>query len=78
MFPYQYTHLVFLDDADKSFLLFTFSFAALIPQNDEVLQKRLRNLRKLAARKKRDREANRGAGDDSDDDGFASKAHPAR
>ncbi|XP_068203114.1 RRP12-like protein [Palaemon carinicauda] len=49
--------------------------SALVPPDDEVLQKRLRNLRKVAARKKREREAKKGGDDDSDDD-FETKAHP--
>ncbi|XP_066963061.1 RRP12-like protein [Macrobrachium rosenbergii] len=47
---------------------------ALVPSDDDILQKRLRNLRKSAARKKREREAKKD-GDDSDDD-FETKAHP--
>ncbi|XP_045596456.2 RRP12-like protein [Procambarus clarkii] len=50
---------------------------ALVPSGDTILHKRIRNLRKLEARKQREREARKDSEGMSDDDDFKSRALPA-
>ncbi|KAG7165273.1 RRP12-like protein [Homarus americanus] len=51
--------------------------AALVPRGNTALQKRIRNLRKIAARKQRERDARKQSEDVSDDEDFTSRALPA-
>lgn len=50
---------------------------AMVPPGDSVLQKRLRNLRKLTARKQREEEARKKSEEVSDDEDFTARALPA-
>ncbi|XP_076034709.1 RRP12-like protein [Oratosquilla oratoria] len=53
------------------------SIIGLVPQEDKILHKRLRNLRKLAARKKQENEKGDDNGDDDEDEDGINSALPA-